>query len=119
MGPAGKMDIELSRWGRPQDKNAQFVVKPYIVAANTIRFMVPAGASTHWMDWQPGQVTFRAARGSSPEAGRATVAEHVFRSGVPSPGTEGISLNLYAFGDTDHPLKHETEVVVEKFEFLP
>src|SRR5262249_40907362 len=53
-GPSREMDIEVSRWGEPQDKNAQYIIQPYIVPANTIRFNAPAGKLTYWMDWGPG-----------------------------------------------------------------
>ena len=58
-GPPTAMDIEISRWGEPEDKNAQYVIQPYVVPANTVRFTVPAGTLTHWMDWQPGRVASR------------------------------------------------------------
>ena len=119
VGPAAKMDVEFSRWGRPEDKNAQYVVKPFDIAGNIARFTVPTGTLTQWMEWQPGRVTFRTARGSLLNPGGDTVAEHVFTSGVAEPGEEGISLNLYVFGGTRFPLKHESEVVIQKFEFLP
>src|SRR5262249_18838383 len=37
-GPSREMDIEISRWGEPEDKNAQYIIQPYVVPANTIRF---------------------------------------------------------------------------------
>jgi hypothetical protein len=119
IGPAGKMDIEFSRWGRREDKNAQYVLKPFNIPGNMAHFTTPAGALTQWMDWQPGRVTFRTVRGSLLKAGPGIVAEHVFASGVAAPGQEGVSLNLYVFGNTQYPLKHEFEVVIEKFEFFP
>ena len=115
IGPTAKMAIELGHWGRPEDKNAQFIVAPYTVPANTFRFAAPAGPLTHLIDWEQGRVTFRTMRTSSSQA----VAEHTFTSGVPSPGNEGVNLNLYFFENAAYPLKHEFEVIVEKFEFLP
>jgi hypothetical protein len=113
LGASREMDIEISRWGEPEDKNAQFVVQPYVVPANTVRFDAPAGTLTSWMIWGPGQVSFKTVRGSN------TVAEHVFTSGVPNPGSERIHMNLWTYGNQQHPLQHEFEVVIEKFEFLP
>jgi len=119
MGPPREMDIEISRWGEPEDKNAQFVIQPYVVPANTVRFAAPAGTLTYRMDWAPGRVAFQTMRGSKPENQSAVVAEHVFTSGVPSAGNERIHMNLYVYGNKRHPLQHEFEVKVEKFEFLP
>jgi hypothetical protein len=118
-GPPTAMDIEISRWGEPEDKNAQYVIQPYVVPANTVRFTVPAGTLTHWMDWQPGRVAFKTVRGASTNVRPDVVAEHAFTSGVPSPGSERIELRLYVFDNKRNPLQHGSEVVIEKFEFRP
>ena len=118
-GPPREMDIEISRWGEPQDKNAQYVIQPYVVPANTVRFDAPAGALTYSMVWGPGRVSFTTTRGSGPGRSSGVVAEHVFTSGVPTAGNERIHMNLYVYGNRRNPLQHEFEVVVEKFEFLP
>lgn len=117
-GPSREMDIEMSRWGAPEKKNAQYVVQPYVVPANVVRFSAPAGALTYWMIWQPERVTFKTVRGVSGTQAPA-IAEHTFLSGVPSPGSERIHMMLYVFKAGAAPLEHETEVVLEKFEFLP
>ncbi len=117
-GPPREMDIEISRWGEPEDKNAQYVIQPYVVPANTVRFMAPPGTLTYWINWQPGRVEFKR-RAASLEMGSDVVAEHVFTSGVPSPGNERIHMNLYVFNNQSNPLRHGSEVIIEKFEFLP
>ncbi len=118
-GPPREMDIEISRWGEPEDKNAQYVIQPYVVPANTVRFNAPPGTLTNWINWQPGRAYFRTARGVSSDPAADLVSEHLFTSGVPSPGDERIRLNLYVYGNKRYPLQHETEVIIEKFEFLP
>jgi hypothetical protein len=118
-GPSREMDVEVSRWGEPEDKSAQFVIQPYGVPANTVRFEAPEGLATYWIDWGLGRVAFRSDSGDAPRRRSGTVAEHVFTSGVPSPGNEKIHLNVYVYSNKHHPLQHEFEVVVEKFEFLP
>jgi len=118
-GPPREMDIEISRWGEPEDKNAQFVVQPYVVPANTFRFVAPAGTLTYWMDWEPGRVSFKTIRGAGSKKGADIVAEHVFTSGIPAGGNERIRMNAYVYGNKRHPLQNEFEVIIEKFEFLP
>ena len=113
-GPPREMDIEVSRWGEPEDKNAQFVIQPYVVPANTVRFEAPTGTLTYRMDWGPGRVSFKAIRGASD-----VVAEHLFTSGVPSAGSEKIHMIVYVYSNKHHPLEHGFETVIEKFEFLP
>jgi hypothetical protein len=118
-GPSREMDLEISRWGEPSNRNAQYAIQPYTVPANTLRFTAPTGRLTYWIDWQPGQVAFRTLRGATSSMEGDTVAEHIFTSGVPSPGNESINLDLYVFNSKRSPLRHGCEVIVEKFEFLP
>lgn len=112
-GPPREMDIEISRWGEPESKSAQYVIQPYFVPANTFRFRVPEEVITNTLRWDAGRAAFRTTGGG------AAIAEHVFTSGVPSPGNETVHMNLYVFQNKNHPLQHETEVIVEKFEYLP
>jgi hypothetical protein len=113
LGPSREMDVEFSRWGEPKDKNAQYVIQPYVVPANTVRFMVPPGRLNVGARWEPGRVTFETYQASK------LVAEHTFTSGVPSAGNERIRMNIYVYDDKRHPLQNDSEVVIEKFEFLP
>jgi len=118
-GPISEMDVEISRWGESAGRNAQYVIQPYFVAANTARFDAPAGTLTHWMVWEPGRASFKTSRGVQSKTGSDVVAEHVFTSGVPSPASEKIHLNLYVYKSKSNPLRHESEVIIEKFEFRP
>lgn len=110
-----EIDIELSQWGDPAVKNAQFVIQPYYVPANSFRFMAPSAPSTHSFRWEPGRVSFK----SIPHTSARVVAGHVFTSGVPSPGGERVHINLYLYGKSRTPQRNGVEVVIEKFEFLP
>jgi len=112
-GPPREMNIEISRWGETVGKNAQFVIQPYYVPANAIRFTAPAGVLTHSLRWEPGRIQFKTVRGAT------VVAEHAFTSGVPSPGSESVHINHFVYGNKSNPLKRGSEVIVEKFEYLP
>jgi len=114
-----EMDIEISRWGDPASRNAQFVVQPYYIPANVLRFDAPRGVLTHSMRWEPGRVSMRTVRGTDLGPRADVVSEHVFTSGVPSPGSESVRMALYVFRGAGTSLKNGTEVVVEKFEYLP
>jgi hypothetical protein len=114
-----EMGIETSRWGDPTTLNGQYVLQPFYVPANATRFMAPAGPLTHTIHWEPGRATFRTVRGEHADSNAPAVGEHTFTSGVPSPGTETIRLNLYVFRNSTQPLQHDNEVVIEKFEYLP
>ena len=112
-----EMDIELSQWGDPAAKNAQFVVQPYYVAANVFRYSAPSTALSYSFRWEPGSVSFRTMQAE----GKATrpLAQHVFTSGVPEPGNETLHIDLYTYGKSRTPQREGVEVVLEKFEFLP
>jgi hypothetical protein len=109
-----EIDIELSQWGDAGAKNAQFAIQPYYVPANVFRFHSPGGAMTHSFRWEPGRTSFESRRPSN-----EIVAQHVFTSGIPTPGGERVHLSLYPFGKSRTPQKQGVEVVIEKFEFLP
>jgi hypothetical protein len=114
-----EMDIEISRWGDAASKNAQYEVQPFYVPANVARFTVPGGALTHSFHWESGRVSFRTDRGSITTPRSEAVSAHVFTSGVPSPGAESVRMALYVYGNPDNPVQNDTEVVIEKFEYLP
>jgi len=114
-----EMGIEISRWGDPASKNAQYGVQPFYVAANVARFTAPSGVLTHSFRWEPGRVSFRTVRGSVTDVESEVVSEHVFISGVPTPGMESVRMVLYLFGKTENPVQNGAEVVIEKFEYLP
>jgi hypothetical protein len=108
-----EMGIELSRWGSPTKKNAQFVIQPYYVAANVHRFDVPNAVLTFSLDWQRDRAAFRTKRGA------ATVAEHVFTAGVPTPGIESMRVAFFIYRKAEVKLQHPMEVVIERFTYFP
>jgi hypothetical protein len=115
-----ELDIEMSRWGDPANKNnAQFGVQPFYIPGNLTPFRVPAGTLTHSLIWQYGRAAFKTVKGSSTRAGAPVVLQHEFTSGVPSPGTERFLFMFYLVGSEKSPLQHENEVVIEKFQYLP
>ncbi len=108
-----EMNIEISRWGDPTNKNAQYVLQPYYVAANVHRFNVPAGVLKFSMRWEQDRAAFRTLRGTT------LVSEHVFTAGVPSPGIESVRVAFYISRDTSARLQHPMEVVIERFTYFP
>jgi hypothetical protein len=116
---ANEMDIEISRWGEINNRNAQFVIQPYHIPANTIRFQAAPGEVTFMFRWTPGRAWFRAFHGDVSRWDSKSVIDHAFTSGVPASGNEAIHMNLYVFNNPTNPLQRGTEVIVEKFEYLP
>ena len=109
-----KWDIEISRWGDPAKKNAQYVLQPYYVASNVHRFNAPAG-NTHVL----------APLGAGPRHfSHSTRVKQRFgvsssRAGVPSPGIESIRVVLYIYRAAVVKLQHPMEVVIERFTYFP
>src|SRR6266702_1395069 len=114
-----ELDVELSRWGYVDNDNAHYVVQPYYVPANIVRFRVPSGIFTQSFRWEPGQVTFSTTSGSANSSSARLINQHVFNSGVPSPGGESVRISFYVFHQSQIPLKNENEVIIDKFEYLP
>ena len=108
-----ELDVEISRWGYVKNENAHYVVQPYYVPTNMVRFQAPSGILVHSFDWEPGQATFSTVRGST------LVNRHVFTSGVPSPDGHSVRISLFAFARGRTTLQNENEAVIEAFEYLP
>lgn len=115
-----ELGVEISRWGDATRKNnAQYGVQPFFVPGNLTSFVAPSGTLTHFMRWESGRASFKIMRGSSMHGEAPVVSEHVFTSGVPSPGQERLQMSFYVVASDKSPLQKESEVVVEKFEYLP
>jgi hypothetical protein len=114
-----ELDVELGRWGDPDNTNVNYVVQPYYVPANIVAFRAPPGLCTHSFRWEPGKVTFSTLAGSDNTGGGRVINRHVFTSGVPSPGGQSVRIALYVFHQGKIPLKKENEVIIDKFEYLP
>jgi hypothetical protein len=114
-----ELDLELGRWGDPDNTNVNYVVQPYYVPANIVAFRVPPGAYTHSFRWEPGQATFSTVTVSGNSGPGPVISRHVFTSGVPSPEGKSVRIALYVFHQGQIPLKNENEVIIDKFEYLP
>ena len=117
LGPAEnhrELDVEVSRWGNPENKDVQFVVQPHYVAANVYRFKQPPGRLTHSFRWEPDHALFRTVGTSG-----HVIARREFTSGVPVPGSESVYINLLYYRGSPKPPSGNAEVVVEKFMYLP
>jgi hypothetical protein len=113
-------DIELGRWGRSASReNAQFGIQPFYVPGNLVRFTEPPGTLTYSMLWEPGRAVFKAFSGASVQPGTHPFYEHTFTAGVPSPGQERLEAMFYIIASEKNPRQKNTEVVIDKFEYLP
>lgn len=114
-----EMDVEVSRWGDPVSKNAQYVVQPYYMPANVLRFVMPKGPVRLSMKWQPERVLFETSQLDGQTRGPRSIPSYEFTSGVPQPSGETLHLNLYWYGRIGVKPGKPSEIVVDKFEYLP
>jgi hypothetical protein len=114
-----EMNINLSRWGHSEGNNAEFIVQPFYVKTNSYRFTLPAGLHTFSLHWEPGNATFRSVSGATAAESLRPVALHSFGGNIPPPADETASMNFCEFSLAEVPLRHEAEIVVERFQYLP
>lgn len=116
-----EFDINISRWGEPQSRNAEFVLQPSLLPVNSSRFVAPAGKLKHTIVWEAGRITMTTSRASGPPAS-SLVYRHVFTSETPTPGLESLRMTLFAYrkpNEKSSSLQHPVEVVVDRFEYFP
>jgi len=114
-----ELDVEISRWGYVENENTHYVVQPYYIPTNVVRFNSPPGVVTQMFRWEPAQVTFATYAGSRTAGNGQPTNQHVFTTGIPQANDESTRINLYVFGKGQIPLQHENEVVIERFEYYP
>jgi hypothetical protein len=113
-----EMDVEIGRWGDAKyPSNTQYGVQPFFVPGNVAPFHEPPGTLTHSLHWESGRASFATFRGSTAKG--ALVSQHTFTSGIPAPGQEVFQFIFYVVASDKYPLQKESEVVIEKFEYLP
>jgi hypothetical protein len=115
-----EMDVEVGGWGDAANKrNARYVIQPLYIPGNLFAFTAPSGTLTYVLRWESGHATFKTFRGRSAGRGAQLVSEHEFTSGIPAPGKAIPRLIFYVVASDKHPMQKPSEVVVEKFEYLP
>ncbi|HEY6767282.1 MAG TPA: hypothetical protein VI386_21190 [Candidatus Sulfotelmatobacter sp.] len=117
-GP-NELDIEVSRWGNPIGRNAQYIVQPSAIPQNVFRFAAPAGVLTQSFRWEPGTASFQTALGATTRPRASIVSSHVFSSEIPAPATETVYIDLFDLHRSKNIEQRPVEVVIEKFEYLP
>lgn len=118
-----EIDIEVSRWGRADNKNGQFVVQPYTRPQNIVRFEIPSGLarSTHSFTWDTDKVFCQSLATSSADgaATRSVIYEHTFTNDVPQPGDENARINLWLLAGRPPSNAKNVEIIISKFEYAP
>jgi hypothetical protein len=114
-----EMMIDISPSSGKSNKNLSYLIQPEYLPTNAAMFNVPtSGALTHSFHWQQGKVKFKTVRGRDASSAE-TLAEHTFTLGIPTSEGERIRIGLLITDYSPQSLQKETEVVIEKFEYLP
>ena len=115
-----EMDLEVGgRVDAANENNAQYIIQPFYIPGNLFAFATPSGILTYVLRWESGHATFMTFRGRSAGTGAQLVSEHEFTSGIPVPGKAMPRLIFYVVTSDKNPMRKPSEVVVEKFEYLP
>lgn len=116
-----EIDIELSRWGDPSAPNAQYVIQPYTIPGNILRFRFEQSGdySTHEFVWLPDMVYFHSFHGhysgleDSPE-----IKSWIYpKNRIPKPDKTHVRINLWLNNQNGLRKAKELEVVIKSFKF--
>jgi hypothetical protein len=119
-----EIDVECGRWQNAADtNNAQFVVQPYYLANQLVRYRVPPGLadSTHLFIWETNRISWQSQTGAYSAAATNLIASYVFNNAtnVPQSGDEAVHLNLWLINGNPPTDSNEVEVIIQSFNFVP
>jgi hypothetical protein len=119
-----EIDVEGGRWNIPSDaNNAQFVVQPYNLANQLVRYRVPPGLadSTHLFVWETNRISWQSQTGAYSAAATNLIASYIFTNAanVPQSGDEVVHLNLWLINGNPPTDNNEVEVIIKSFNFVP
>ena len=106
-----EIDIEIGRWGRANNANAQFVVQPFARPGHIHRFELPRGRARHEFAWSAGAVSFETRLIDGPSL-PVVVSRYTVDEGVPRAGRESPRINLWLVGGQPPTDGQEVPVIV-------
>jgi hypothetical protein len=118
-----EIDIEISRWGNPANRNAQCVVQPYQLPGSVVRFALPGGLkrAIYTFTWLPNAVTCKIA-GVVARPDRDVTRfqfKHQFTEHIPVPDGQNARINLWQLGGQPPTRNKAQAVVIAGFTFTP
>lgn len=120
-----EIDVEIGLWRNdPEGHDALFAVQPTSAAGNAVAFDLQRRAApiTVGFTWRPGEVEFRAARGTllDPTDPAALIRRWTrATSAVPTPGMEQPRINLWLDDHAPPVAGKPIEVALSSFAFAP
>lgn len=117
-----EVDIELSRWGDADNRNAQFAVQPADRLGNKKRFDVwPEGyKTTYFMDWQRDSIVFGGYKGITLHPKEENVFSSWTYKGkdIPVSEEEKFILNFWLFRGNAPIDNQEAEIVIDSVRII-
>lgn len=127
-----EIDVEIGRWGEPENDNVQYVVQPYCHTGNLYRFTI-AGieTTTHEFVWQPDDICFKSYYGDftpAPLPEDIIACWHYTGNDVPPAGGENPRINFWLLPPKGSPAGtpggppasgQDAEVIIKDFRYLP
>lgn len=122
--PGQELDNEYGGSGGliPDPDNAQFVVQPFTVPGNIVRYVQPPAAQfTTQMEWRADHVTFRSWTGWSTDPEASEIIHQWTYEGlnIPPPGQERVRMNLWLLNGNAPVGNVGDEMVINSFTYLP
>ena len=114
-----EMDLELSKWGNPSGRNADYAVQPYFFPENKIFYTASPGTLVLSLHWEEGKASFQTVREGVSDSRHSAAIRKTFTVGIPEAGNELLNINFCDFKSSKEPLKKGGEIVIENFQFLP
>jgi len=114
---SSEIDIEFSRWAKPENEDAQFVLQPGFHAGNHFRYRMPGltAASIHSFVWQPRQVDFL----SVYQNGQTQTWTYTGADIPISRNREKLKINFWLFRGKPPTNGQKPELIISAFHFTP
>ena len=119
-----ELDSEYSGSGGliPAPNNAQFVVQPFTIPGNLVRYVQPAAAQfTTQMEWRADHVTFRSWNGwATTPAASDVIQQFIYTGGnIPPVGNERVRANLWLLNGAAPMNGTGDTMILHSFTFQP
>jgi uncharacterized repeat protein (TIGR01451 family) len=116
-----EIDVEFGQVGHNDSNSGQFVLQPFGVSGNLLRFTVPAGATPTAYDfqWLPSAINYTAAMGPVSNPFQTVIRQFTNTEGVPQAADQTAAhMNIWLYAGS--PASAQTvDFIVRDFQFTP
>lgn len=120
-----EIDVEISRWGNPNNDNAQFVTQPYNWPGNIDRFDIDYTTAkgdtvTYAIRWLPGRTESRAWFGNPDDESPANMIHAWNYAGAHNPTPEQPRVHINLWHTDNSPVNNQDQhALITDFVFIP